>query len=352
MDEEKKEKFAGRMIGVLNDASLALMVSLGHRTGLFDTMETLAPSTSEAIAESAGLNERYVREWLGAMATAKVVEYDAKARTYVLPKEHAASLTRSSGAANLAPWLRFVPFVARVEDQVVDCFRRGGGVPYAEYVGFSEAMHEASAPMFEAVLMGEVLPMTPDISRKLQSGIDVLEVGCGTGHALMLMAKQFPESRFTGYDLLESNIAQGQERAAAGGIGNATFELKDVVTMTHEGSFDLVTAFDTVHDQAQPDVLLSGITRALKPGGTFLMSDVKASTHLENNLDHPIGTFGYAVSCMHCMTVSLARDGMGLGAMWGEEKAKEMIEAAGMELTEVRQAEGDPLNNFYIARRP
>jgi 2-polyprenyl-3-methyl-5-hydroxy-6-metoxy-1,4-benzoquinol methylase len=122
--------------------------------------------------------------------------------------------------------------------------------------------------------------------------------------------------------------------------------------MAHEATFDLVTAFDTVHDQAHPDVLMAGIAVALKPGGIYLMADVKASTHLENNLEHPIGTFGYTVSCMHCMTVSLARDGMGLGAMWGEETAKEMIKAAGMELLDIRQTEGDPLNNFYIARRP
>jgi SAM-dependent methyltransferase len=166
------------------------------------------------------------------------------------------------------------------------------------------------------------------------------------------MAKKFPASRFTGYDLLESNIETARKRAAGEGLANATFALKDVATLTQEASFDLVTAFDTVHDQAQPDVLLSGIARALKPGGTYLMADIKASTHLENNLDHPIGTFGYSVSCMHCMTVSLARDGMGLGAMWGEEKAKEMIEAAGLELLGIHQAEGDPLNNFYVARRP
>jgi hypothetical protein len=193
IDQDKKEAFAGRMVGVLNDASLALMVSVGHRTGLFDKMAELDPSTSEEIASATGLNERYVREWLGALVTGKVVDYDAKAQTYVLPREHAASLTRSAGAGNLASWLRFIPFVARVEDDIVDCFRKGGGVPYSKYIGFTEAMHEASSPMFDAGLMNEVPPMASELTQQLESGIDVLEVGCGTGHALMLMAETFPE---------------------------------------------------------------------------------------------------------------------------------------------------------------
>ncbi|MFQ5412450.1 MAG: class I SAM-dependent methyltransferase, partial [Phycisphaerae bacterium] len=212
--------------------------------------------------------------------------------------------------------------------------------------------HEASAPMFDASLMEAVLPMVPGLTASMKKGIDVLEVGCGSGHALMLMAGQFPESRFMGYDLLEDSIAMGKAHAKKADLQNVSFEKKDVTTMTHEGQFDVVTAFDTVHDQARPNVLLSGIARALKPGGTFLMADVKASTRLENNLDHPLGPFLYSISCMHCMTVSLADNGAGLGAMWGEKKAREMIEEAGMELVDIKQAPNDPINNFYIARKP
>jgi 2-polyprenyl-3-methyl-5-hydroxy-6-metoxy-1,4-benzoquinol methylase len=351
LDQSKQDDFAGRLMGLLNDGFLGLMVSVGHRTGLFDTMAELPPSTSQEIADAAGLQERYVRECLGALVTGKVVDYAPESKAYTLPREHAASLTRAAGAGNVASFLRYLPLVAKVEDQIVDCFRNGGGVPYQEYVGFSEALHEGNAPLFEASLIDVVLPLVPDLTASLKRGVDVLEVGCGTGDAMALMAKHFPKSRFVGYDLLAENIERGKAKVTDAGLTNVTFELKDVAEMTHDGEFDVVTAFDTVHDQAKPDVLLSGIARALKQGGTFLMSDIRASSHLEKNIDHPIGPFGYGVSCMHCMPVSLAYDGMGLGAMWGEEKAKEMIGEAGMDLVDVKEAEGDPFNNFYIARK-
>lgn len=351
-DRSKQEAFAGRMLGVLNDGMLGVMVSVGHRTGLFDTMAGLAPSTSNAIASKAGLQERYVREWLGAMVVGKIVQYDAAARTYVLPREHAASLTRAAGKDNLASFIRFIPWVGKVEDDVVDCFRKGGGVPYSAYEGFSELLEEATGPMFDGSLLDVVLPMVPDLKAALSAGIDVLEVGCGTGHALNLMATHFPRSQFVGYDLVDENVALATANAKSAGLTNAAFEVKDVVEMTHAARFDLVMAFDTIHDQAKPDALLSSIARALRSGGSFLMSDVRASTHLENNLDHPLGPFGYSISCMHCLTVSLAYGGMGLGAMWGEEKAREMIEAAGLRILDVQQVDGDPINNFYIAQMP
>ena len=157
--------------------------------------------------------------------------------------------------------------------------------------------------------------------------IEVILCPCsGLSSSLHGMASNMRAYAFCGASaasrLLRDSVELGEESVRAAGLSNVTFKLQDVAAMDHEGQFDVVTAFDTVHDQAKPDALLAGITRALKPGGTFLMSDIKASTHLENNLDHPLGTFGYAISCMHCMTVSLAYDGMGLGAMWGGGKSQ------------------------------
>jgi hypothetical protein len=147
MDQAKMDAFADRMLNILNDGALALMTSIGHRTGLFDVMSNLPPSTTDRIAGAAGLNERYVREWLGAMVPGGFIEYDPNQATYRLPPEHAASLTRSATPDNIAAFAQYTPLMGTVEDQVVACFKTGGGIPYSAYGRFHEVMAEDSARM-------------------------------------------------------------------------------------------------------------------------------------------------------------------------------------------------------------
>ena len=137
-DAAVAEQFADRMVRVLNSAALALMTSVGHQVGLFDAMAKLPPSTSQDIAAAAGAQERYVREWLGAMTTGRVVEHDPRQGTYWLPAEHAACLTRAAGPDNLAHMMQFVPMLAGVEQDVIECFDKGGGVPYSAYPRFHQ----------------------------------------------------------------------------------------------------------------------------------------------------------------------------------------------------------------------
>jgi hypothetical protein len=184
VDQEKIEAFAGHMIDVLNDASVALMTSIGHQVGLFDTMADLPPATSAAIALAAGLNERYVREWLGAMVTGRVIDYEPDGGTYSLPAEHAAMLTRAAGSNNLAGATQFVSLLAQVEERVIDCFRNGGGVPYSAYPRFQRLMAEDSATVHDASLIDTILPLVPGLTERLQEGIDVADIGCGSGHAI------------------------------------------------------------------------------------------------------------------------------------------------------------------------
>ena len=351
LDQGRVEEFAGKMLGILNDAFLALMSSIGHQTGLFDTMGALPPSTSEKIAGAAGLNERYVREWLGAMVVAGIVEYDPAAQTYVLPKEHAVSLTRAAGTGNLANMMQWVACIGDVEQKIVECFRRGGGVPYSAYERFHRIMAQQSGQTFDATLVDRTLPLVPGLVERLRAGIDALDAGCGSGHAVSLMAKAFPKSRFTGYDFSEEGIAAGRAEADAWGLSNARFEVKDVAEIEAPGSFDFITAFDSIHDQARPAEVLRGISDALRPDGTFLMVDIAASSNLAENLDHPLGPFFYSISTMHCMTVSLALDGEGLGAVWGGQKARQMLSEAGFTQTAVHQVPGDLINNYYIATK-
>ena len=197
LDPAKKDAFAAKMVGILNGAALALMTSIGRQTGLFEAMATLPPSTSEAIAGAAGLDERYVREWLGAMVTGGLVEFDSVQRTYVLPPEHAAVLTRAAGARNLARFMQYIPMLAEVEADVIHSFRSGGGVPYSRYPRFQALMAESSGLRFDHLLLPKVVPLT-GLAGALDRGIDVLDIGCGQGHAVNLLARAFPRSRFTG----------------------------------------------------------------------------------------------------------------------------------------------------------
>jgi SAM-dependent methyltransferase len=351
LDQAKAEQFAERMVGVLNEGAIALMTSIGHRTGLFDVMAGLPPSTSGQIADAANLNERYVREWLGAMVVGKVVEHDPEEGTYRLPQEHAAFLTRAASPDNIAAFAQYVPLLGSVEDRIVESFKNGGGVPYSAFPRFHKVMAEDSGQTVLPALKDHILPLVPGLVERLEEGIDVLDVGCGSGRALNLMARSFPNSRFVGYDLSDETIARARAEAKEHGSANARFEVKDAAALDEEASYDLITTFDAVHDQADPAAVLKGIANALREYGVYLMQDIAGSSHHHNNLDHPIGPFLYTISCMHCMTVSLAQGGAGLGAMWGEEKAKEMLEEAGFKEVKIEQLPHDFQNYYYIATK-
>jgi SAM-dependent methyltransferase len=352
LDMGKLEAFGAQMSTILNSSAAALMMSVGHRVGLFDTMAAMPSATSTEIAAAAGLDERYVREWLGAMVTAGVVEYESARASYRLPPEHAAMTTRDAGTNNFASFMQLIPLLGAVEEELIDKFRNGGGVPYSSYTRFQTVMAEMSGAVFDASLVDATLPLVPGVVERLRDGIEVADIATGSGHAINVMAKAFPSSRFVGYDFSEEGVAVGRKEAADWGLTNATFEAKDVAALDEPRRFDFITTFDAVHDQAKPREVVKAIHDALKPGSYWLCVDVQASSHVGENIEHPAGTFGYTVSCMHCMTVSLAYDGEGLGAMWGVHQARDLFGDAGFVDIQVHTNDGDPFNNYYVCRKP
>jgi 2-polyprenyl-3-methyl-5-hydroxy-6-metoxy-1,4-benzoquinol methylase len=350
IDQAKSEAFAQQMLGILNQGALSLMISIGHKTHLFDSMSSIVPSTSEQIASAAGLNERYVREWLAAMVTGRIIEYDPAQGTYRLPAEHAAWLTRDAGMQNMAFQAQYIVLLANVQGQIVDCFSKGGGVSYASFPDLLRLIGEESEEVVDSTLLQLTLPLVPELVERLQAGIDVADIGCGSGHALNTMAQAFPRSRFTGYDFTQESIASACAKAEQLGLTNAHFEVRDVSHLDIVDRYDFITAFDSIHDQARPAEVLKAIENALRPGGVFLMLDIRASSKLEENMKHPLAPFFYTVSCNHCMTVSLADNGAGLGTMWGEQVASQMLHEAGFTHVEVKHVKGDVTNSYYIAR--
>lgn len=342
---------ADLLIGMLNQGALALMVSIGHRTGLFDTLTEIPPAASSTIAQHTGLSERYVREWLATMVVGNIIKYDPDTQLYSLPGAYADLLSRRASPDNIAVFAQYIGLLGQVEDRIVDCFHQGGGVAYEHYPRFHEVMAEDSSQTVIAGLEQYILPLVDGLEQRLQQGIDVLDIGCGRGQAMLHLAKRYPNSRFTGIDLSNEAITQARRDATANGVTNLNFETRDLSQFNRTACtdrYDFVTSFDAIHDQAKPQNVLDGIFTTLKPGGTYLMQDIRASSKVENNLDHPIGPLLYTLSCMHCMTVSLAQDGAGLGTMWGEELALEMLQRAGFHQPNVHQLEHDFQNNFYV----
>ena len=353
-DNVKAEPFAGKLLEILNGGCPSLLISVGHKTGLFDTLSGLQnPSTSEEIAKKANLNERYVREWLGGMVVGGIVEYFPNEKKYLLPPEHSAFTTRAAGIDNIALFSQYVSLMGLVEDKIVNCFRNGGGVPYSEYPAFQSLQAEETSRVFDSRLIDQIIPLTgKDMIDKLRSGAFVMEVGCGRGHALNLMPKTFPNSKFFGYDLSEEGVESGIKESKEMNLINVEFGVKDVNNLNDTNKYDLIMAFDTIHDQAHPTTVLSKIYNSLKVNGTFLMQDIAASSKTEENIQNPLAPTLYTFSTMHCMTVSLAQGGDGLGTVWGRQMAEQKLKEAGFSDTiNVKQVDGDILNYYYIVKK-
>jgi 2-polyprenyl-3-methyl-5-hydroxy-6-metoxy-1,4-benzoquinol methylase len=353
-DTKRAEAFAGRFLTALNNGALCLMVSIGHRTGLFDTMRVHGAGTSAEIAARARLNERYVREWLGAMVTSGIAEYDPANRRYTLPAEHAASLTRAANADNMAVFAQYIGGLGGVEDHIVHCFKHGGGVPYSAFPRFHEVMAEDSGQSVLSSLESHILPLVPGLTDRLAKGIRVLDAGCGRGRILHRLATLYPQSTFVGIDLSVEAIDYATHAARDDGLTNVQYiarDLSDFDQTAESEAFDLITTFDAVHDQGKPLNVLKGIHRALKPDGIYLMQDISGTGHVHKDAEHPLGTLLYTISCMHCMTVSLAQSGEGLGAMWGEEKTREYLSRAGFRSITTNKLAHDLQNNWYTVTK-
>ncbi len=349
-DTAKSEAFADRLVGALNDAALILMTSLGHRTHLFDVFATLPGVTAGELADKAGLAERYVREWLGAMVTAGVVEYAPGTKTYRLPAEHAAWLTRAASPNNMAVTSQLITVNASVEDEMLARFRDGAGTQYHQYCRFHEVMAEDSGQTVTAALDDRILPLVPGLVEDLTRGVDVLDVGCGAGRILLELAKRFPASQFTGVDLCAEAFAETEHEAAQMNQSNVHFHARDLSQVRTIGAFDVILAFDAVHDQKDPQGLVDLVFNSLKDGGVFLMQDIGGSRDLETNIGNPFSPLLYTISLMHCTPVSIGQGGPGLGAMWGVETAAEFLANAGFKQVEMHRLAHDPINAYFVAR--
>lgn len=312
---------------------LITMIGIGHRLGLLDALAA-GPATGAEVAARAGVAPRYAQEWLGSLVAGAIAVYDAERRTYAFAPGYAPLLTGAT-AANIAPSAEMQIRLTGMAGEVGDRFRDGAGIPaavYAERAG--DSLGGSRRHLYDEKFVDGFLGAVPGLTGRLRAGARLLDVGCGPGQVARLVADAFPASRVTGVDVVPEAIDRA--RADAGGTRpNLGFRVGDAAQLAEDGEYDVVTAVDVVHDLARPAEALDGIRRALAPGGVFVMIDISFSADLAELAGDAGAATAFAVSVLHCLPISLHDGGAGLGAMWGRERAVEMLAAAGFGPVEV-----------------
>jgi 2-polyprenyl-3-methyl-5-hydroxy-6-metoxy-1,4-benzoquinol methylase len=329
IDQAKVEAFVGKVLGDTSGMTATVMASIGDRLGLFKEL-VHSPSNSAELAARTGCNERYIREWLGGMASAGYVEYSPVSGRFTLPPEHIPALAQEGGPVFFGGVHQMLLGMVGQLKQIEQAFQQGGGVPQSAYDdNMWDGMERFTSGWFENLLVQQWLPAMPEVEAKLKRGIDVADVGCGRGRALIKLALAYPNSRYVGYDVFEPTIERANRYAQVAGVANrVSFQHLDVSHGLPE-QYDVITTFDVVHDSADPRGLLRSIRQALRPDGRYVCLEINSSDKLEENAG-PLGSFFYSVSVLYCMTTSLAEHGEGLGTMGlPAPKVQEMCLEAG-----------------------
>lgn len=351
IDQAKVEAFVGKVLGDTSGAFMTALACIGDRLGLFRDLAANGAATSAELAARTRLNERYVREWLGGMASAGYIQYDPASRRFALPREHAPALAQENGPVFFGGIHQMLPHLTGVLDLVTEAFRNGGGVPQAAYnASLYEGMTRFTNGWFENLLTQTWIPAMPEVQAKLERGARVADVGCGYGRAIVKLAQTFPNSRYFGYDVFGPMIDSASAYAREAGVSDGvSFQELDVSKGLPE-KYDVITTFDVVHDSADPLGLLRGIRQALRPDGVYICLDINCSDKLEEN-SGPLGAMFHGFSVLYCMTTSLARGGVGLGTLGlHPPKLRELCAEAGFRSVEQLPLE-NPFNNVYEIRQ-
>jgi SAM-dependent methyltransferase len=350
--DSKKAVALAQQVGVDFGAAMTVALAyIGDRLGIFKAMAKGAPMTSLDIARRTHLDERYVREWASTMATAGYLDYSAADATFRMNTEQAMVLAQEDNTFFTAGAFQYAVTCYRQIPRLTEAFKHGGGVPFADFgPEIVEAIERLFQAGYETWVSPQWIPAVPDVHERLSTGGEVAEVGCGAGQCIIAVASAYANSRFFGYDADLRSIERARNKAVRSGVADRiSFERIAAEDLPFVDRFDLVMAFNCVHDMARPRAALAAIRRVLKPGGAFLWSEADASDNLEENLN-PLGRTLYGASAMHCMTVSLADGGEGLGVVVGEDRARSMAIEAGFTSFEKLTVK-NPYHQIFLARR-
>ncbi len=350
MNMDKVHEAAFRVIGDTGGAFTITLGYLGDRLGLFKAMASSNPMSSTELAEKTHLNERYVREWLRAMVAAEYVEYDPASDKYYMTEEQAFVLANEDSPLFVGGALHFTaPSICNV-DRIAEAFRKGGGIPYSE-IGdeVPHAIERLFRPAYLNFLAKDWLGAVPGLVQHLQNGAQIADIGCGRGQSSVTMGKNFPKSHVLGIDYHEPSIEAARKLATSQGVTNVDFLQAPADKIPNGRKYDLICSFDCIHYMVDPKATLKAIRNALADDGVYMWSEPNAAANaLENR--NPVGKMFHAISPLHCMTVSLAFNGAGLGTVIGESGARALAKEAGFSLFEKLPIQ-HPLNQFFALRK-
>ncbi len=352
LDMDKLEKFVFHVYEFLEGAVVSGMIHLGDRLGLYRALKDAGAIGSDELAQKTGLNERWVREWLRGQAAAHLIDYRGDGRFSMSP-EAGLVLAEENSPAFAAGGFHSLPQQVAVLERLPEAFRTGIGLPYDAFgaegaVGIERFL----APWFRSFLVPLALPSLDGVVPKLEAGAKVADIGCGAGLALLEMAKSYPRSELHGYDISRHALERAEANKADAGVSNVTFHCASGDALPADASFDLVTAFDCIHDMTHPEEVMDAVRKALKADGTWLIADINAKPTFEENLErNPMVALMYGFSIMSCMSSALSvPGGAGLGTLgFSEPVARQMTAAAGFTRFQ-RHEFGNPVNAYYEVR--
>jgi 2-polyprenyl-3-methyl-5-hydroxy-6-metoxy-1,4-benzoquinol methylase len=344
--------FIKRVFDNMSGMVVSGMIYLGYHLGLYKALQDAGPITSETLAQKTGLHERWVREWLRGQAAARLLDYAGEG-CFLLSPIAALVLANENSPAFAASSFGGLPHQMKVLERLLECFETGIGLPY-DALGPEGArgVEGMLAPWFRTMLVPVALPRLDGVVTKLDTGAKVADIGCGTGVALIEMAKAFPHSEFHGYEISSHALELARQNAAAAALANATFHDARHDPLPEDGSFDFITAFDCIHDMTHPAEVIRAVRRSLKSDGNFLIVDINAKPTFEENLErNPMAAMMYGFSVLTCMSSALSHPaGAGLGTLgFSEPVARQMATDAGFTRF-TRHDLDNPVNAYYEVR--
>ncbi|GAC1646611.1 MAG: class I SAM-dependent methyltransferase [Candidatus Dormibacteraceae bacterium] len=347
-DKEQTERDA--LVGRLFNSTLGALelfhVYLGDRLGLYRALRTSGPLTAAGLATGAGINERYAREWLEqeAVAGILVVEPGEGERRYSLPRGHAEVLDDPDSLNFLAPMSRAIVGIGAVMTKVVEAFRTGDGVPYDAYgADMRSSISSLNRPGFVNLLGSQWFPKITDVDRRLRSQppARVADVGCGTGWSSIAIAKAYPLVTVDGLDLDEASIEDARRNGQTSGVADrVTFEVRDASDPKLARSYDLVTAFETIHDMSNPVGALKAMRALRRDGGAVVIADEKVAEEFTAPGDD-IERFMYGWSAVHCLAVGMGPESAGTGTVMRPSLLREYAREAGFAEVQILPIEND-----------